>query len=58
MQPDLWSREANEQPGCIHANMDLYKWTAKALPWAGSDLLWDCFELALRAREVDMRASP
>ncbi len=58
LQPDLWNREDNEQPGCIHANMDLYKWAAKSLPWVSSDLLWDCFELALEAREVDMRASP
>lgn len=58
MQPDLWSREENEQPGCIHVVMDLYKWSSKALPWISSDLLWDCFQLALKAREVDMRASP
>ncbi len=58
VQPGLWSREENEQPGCIHANMDLYKWAAKAIPWVGSDLLWDCFQLAVQAREIDMRASP
>lgn len=58
MQPDLWSREENEQPGCLHVGMDLYKWAAKALPWISSDLLWDCFQLALKAREIDMRASP
>lgn len=57
-RPDLWSREDHEQPGCVHANMDLYKWAAKAMPWVGSPLLLDCFQLALRAREVDMRASP
>ena len=57
-QLDLWAREENEQPGCIHANMDLYKWAAKSLPWVSSDLLWECFQLALKAREVDMRASP
>jgi hypothetical protein len=58
LQPDLDSREANEQPGCIHANMDLYKWAYKSMPWIGSDLLWECFLFALRAREIDMRASP
>ena len=57
-QPDLWSREENEQPGCIHANMDLYKWAYKSMPWVGSDLLWECFLFALKAREIDMRASP
>jgi hypothetical protein len=38
--------------------MDLYKWTAKTMPWAGSDLLLDCFELAVELRNLDMRASP
>jgi hypothetical protein len=56
--PDLSDREDHEQPGCIHANMDLYKWSFKAMPWIGSDLLWECFLFATRCREVDMRASP
>ncbi|WP_278312723.1 3-methyladenine DNA glycosylase [Lolliginicoccus levis] len=47
-----------EQPGCVHASMDLYKWCYKLLPITSSDLLLDCFELALAAREIDMRASP
>ncbi len=58
LQPSLESRHLLEQPGCVHANMDLYKWTAKSMPWAGSDLLMDCFELAMELRELDMRASP
>jgi hypothetical protein len=58
LQPTLEAREALEQPGCVHANMDLYKWAAKAMPWSGSELLLDCFELALELRELDMRASP
>ena len=47
-----------EQPGCVHANMDLYKWAAKSMPWIGSELLLDCFELATELRDLDMRASP
>ncbi|WP_040836222.1 hypothetical protein [Nocardia brevicatena] len=47
-----------EQPGCLHANMDLYKWAFKTSPLIHSDLLLDCFELACDARELDMRASP
>ncbi|MEZ0364420.1 3-methyladenine DNA glycosylase [Mycobacterium sp. pUA109] len=47
-----------EQPGCLHANMDLYKWCYKLSPLIGSELLVDCLELAAAAREVDMRASP
>ena len=58
LQPTLDSRPEIEQPGCIHANMDLYKWAFKSMPWIGSDLLLRCFRLALFAREIDMRASP
>lgn len=58
LQPTLMGRREFEQPACIHANMDLYKWAFKAMPWAGSDLLLDGFELALELRDLDMRASP
>lgn len=54
----LESRMEMEQPACVHANMDLYKWAYKAMPWIGSDLLRSCFELAMDARALDMRASP
>lgn len=47
-----------EQPGCLHANMDLYKWCYKLGPLADSGLLMDCLDLAAQARELDMRASP
>jgi hypothetical protein len=47
-----------DQPGCLHANMDLYKWAYKASPWVPSELVADCFQLALKIRELDMRASP
>ena len=57
-QPSLDDREKFEQPACIHVNMDLYKWAFKCAPWVGSDFIWDCFRLALQAREVDMKASP
>lgn len=57
-EPDYEGRQKNEQPGCIHTNMDLYKWAYKSMPWIGSDLLWQCFEFALACREIDMRASP
>jgi len=58
MNPSLERREDFEQPGCIHANMDLYKWAAKGMPWVGSDVLLACFELAIELRDLDMRASP
>jgi hypothetical protein len=47
-----------EQGGCIHASMDLYKWAFLFSPWVGSELLRECFLLAIRARELDMRSSP
>ncbi len=47
-----------EQPGCLHANMDLYKWAYKLSPATPGSLLLTCFELARNIREVDMRASP
>ncbi|MFI6772647.1 3-methyladenine DNA glycosylase [Nocardia sp. NPDC050412] len=49
---------AREQPGCLHANMDLYKWGFKLTPLLSSDLLLDYFEFACAARELDMCASP
>lgn len=56
--PTLNGRQEFEQPACIHANMDLYKWAFKSMPWVGSEILRRCFELAMLARAVDMRASP
>ncbi len=47
-----------EQPGCIHTNMDLYKWAFKMYPWIGSDLILQAFKLACEARTIDMQASP
>ena len=47
-----------EQRGCLHANMDLYKWCTKLGPLIESELLLDCLQLAADARELDMRASP
>ncbi|MGC5026041.1 3-methyladenine DNA glycosylase [Tsukamurella sp. DT100] len=48
----------SEQPGCLHAGMDLYKWAFKLAPGAPSGLVADAFDLARDARELDMRASP
>jgi len=47
-----------DQSGCIHVNMDLYRFCYKIAPWIESELLADAFELARFAREIDMRASP
>ncbi|GAA0410598.1 hypothetical protein Acor_14320 [Acrocarpospora corrugata] len=58
VQPTRERQPELEQPGCLHANMDLYKWAAKLSPLVPSELVADCFELARDIRAVDMRASP
>ncbi len=58
LQPSRKSQPELEQPGCLHATMDLYKWSYKLSPLVDSDLVADCFELAREVRELDMRASP
>jgi hypothetical protein len=58
LTPTRESQAALEQPGCLHANMDLYKWAYKLSPLVSSELVADCFALAREIRELDMRASP
>jgi hypothetical protein len=48
----------HDQPGCLHVNMDLYRFAYKIAPFCPSDVVADAFELARAAREIDMRASP
>ena len=57
-QPTRDDVPALEQAGCLHANMDLYKWATKLGPWIPAELTADCFALARDIRELDMRASP
>lgn len=47
-----------EQPGCLHAGMDVYKWAMKLGPLVPGELLLDTFELARDIRLLDMQASP
>jgi hypothetical protein len=47
-----------EQPGCLHAGMDVYKWAVKLGPLTPGELLLDAFELARDIRLLDMAASP
>ncbi|MGB0743966.1 MAG: 3-methyladenine DNA glycosylase [Opitutales bacterium] len=58
IQPGKDTRIDNEQCGCLHTNMDLYKLCGQCMPWLGSELMWQCFELAIEARRLDMQASP
>ncbi|MEN1975215.1 3-methyladenine DNA glycosylase [Cellulomonas sp. P4] len=57
-QPTRESQVRDEQPGCLHANMDLYKWALKLGPLVPGALLLDAFELAAEIRRTDMQASP
>jgi hypothetical protein len=56
--PTRENQPAMEQPGCLHAGMDIYKWATKLGPLLPGALLLDAFELAASIRELDMRASP
>jgi hypothetical protein len=58
LTPTRQNQRHLEQPGCLHANMDLYKWAYKLGPVLPSELVADCFELSWRIRVMDMRASP
>jgi hypothetical protein len=58
LQPTREDQPHLEQGGCLHANMDLYKWASKLVPFTPGELVLDCFELARDIRELDMRASP
>ncbi|WP_432494557.1 3-methyladenine DNA glycosylase [Kineococcus gypseus] len=58
LSPTREQQAAQEQPGCLHATMDCYRWAMKLSPAVPGELLLDCFELARDVRVLDMRASP
>lgn len=58
VQPTRAAAPALEQGGCLHANMDLYRWAYGLAPWIAAELVTDAFALARRIRVLDMRASP
>ncbi|WP_124053886.1 3-methyladenine DNA glycosylase [Arcanobacterium ihumii] len=47
-----------EQPGCIHVNMDLLRACIQLGPLIPGELLLESYDLARRARTIDMAASP
>ena len=57
LQPTRERQAELDQPGCLHVNMDLYRWAGKLSPAVPSDLLLDTFLLAREIREIDMAAS-
>ena len=58
LQPTREGQAQHEQPGCLHAGMDVYKWCFKLSPLVPSSLTLDAFVLARDIRELDMAASP
>ena len=58
LRPTRERQPDEEQSGCLHAGMDVYKWASKLGAAIPGDLLLDCFALARDIRVVDMRASP
>ena len=58
LKPGRDDRADFEQPGCLHAGMDLYKHAYRLTPMVASELVADCFALARDIRVLDMRASP
>ena len=58
LEPTRESQPALEQPGCLHAGMDLYRAAFLLLPLAPSSLVLEAFAHARAIRELDMRASP
>ncbi len=58
LRPGRDDRADFEQPGCLHAGMDLYKHAFRLSPLVPSELVADCFALARDIRTLDMRASP
>jgi len=58
LRPGRDDRVDFEQPGCLHAGMDLYKHAYRLTPLLPSELVADCFALARDIRVLDMRASP
>lgn len=58
LQPTRSTQLTMEQPGCLHAGMDVYKWCFKLAPAVPGNLTLDAFELAADIRTLDMQASP
>jgi hypothetical protein len=58
LRPTRESQVELEQPGCLHAAMDCFKWATKLGPGAPGGLTLDCFALAGEIRLLDMQASP
>lgn len=50
VQLERTGQRSNDQPGCVHANMDLFKWALRLWPLLPSEKLADALELAVSCR--------
>lgn len=50
VQLERVGQRSNDQPGCVHANMDLFKWALRLWPLLPSEKLADALELAVSCR--------
>ncbi len=58
LQPTRATQVDLDQPGCLHAAMDVHKWATKLGAAVPGALALDCFALATDIRVLDMQASP
>jgi hypothetical protein len=58
LQPTRATQVDLDQPGCLHAAMDVHKWATKLGAAVPGALALDCFALAADIRLLDMQASP
>lgn len=59
--PQQLSRDSQiefDQPGCLHANMDLYRIAFAHSPIVGAEIVREAFALAKEIRTVDMQVAP
>jgi hypothetical protein len=57
-EPNRSTQALNEQPGCVHAHMDLLFYALRLGPFIPSDLFRQCLQCAMDSRAVDVRATP
>ncbi|CAM9920027.1 unnamed protein product, partial [Hapterophycus canaliculatus] len=55
VQLERTGQRSNDQPGCVHANMDLFKWALRLWPLLPSEKLADTLELAVSCRMLVRR---
>ena len=55
--PTRASQPALEQPGCVHASMDLFRYCLKLWPWVPSELMAETGQAPCPCSEIDGRSA-